>query len=169
MGRPRDGPPTIVILDGASKGRIFDGLGAASAAFAVAGSEAWTDYAVSADARFLSKSSAVLMGRIDSANVLEDGKARWPSGYIFRVGPDGAWELFSAAYGQPLAPLASGKEEIVIQRWHHLSLRLRNNTIEAILDDKSLASVMNAAHTHGMFALGTEWDHVQFDNARVTR
>ena len=37
----------------------------------------------------------------------------------------------------------------------------------ASLDGKPLSIVDNTAHTHGMIALGTEWDHVQFDNLHV--
>lgn len=28
--------------------------------------------------------------------------------------------------------------------------------------------VEDVAHPHGMFAIGTEWDHIEFDNLRVT-
>jgi hypothetical protein len=37
-----------------------------------------------------------------------------------------------------------------------------------MFDGKTLVSTDDTAHTHGMFALGTEWDHTQFDNLSVT-
>ncbi|HEY6387118.1 MAG TPA: hypothetical protein VIX91_15690 [Candidatus Acidoferrum sp.] len=48
------------------------------------------------------------MGRIDSADVFQDGNALWPSGYILRVNPNGAWELLSAEFNKPTVTLTSG-------------------------------------------------------------
>lgn len=137
--------------------------------FTLAGDAAWTDYTVSADVRFLSAAPATLMGRIDSADVFEDGNARWPSGYVLRLKPDGAWELFSAAFKQPTLTLASGSIRIDRAQWHRLRLRFRGSQIVASLDGSPLATVVNSAHTHGMFALGTEWNRIQFDNLSVTQ
>ncbi len=80
--------------------------------FTLAGNAEWTDYAVSADVRFLSAASATIMGRIDSSDVFKDGHARWPSGYVFRLKPDGAWELLTAQYKKPAVTLASGSSSI---------------------------------------------------------
>jgi hypothetical protein len=44
----------------------------------------------------------------------------------------------------------------------------KKSYITALLDDTQLAAVHDSTHTHGMFALGTEWDHIQFDNLKVT-
>jgi galactosylceramidase len=135
--------------------------------FTLAGSDAWTDYRVSADVRFLSPAPALVMGRIDSSDVFRDEKARWPSGYILRVNPDGAWELLSAEYKRPLVTLASGLVALDRNQWHRLELSFRGTQIAASLDGKPLCTAENAAHAHGMFALGTEWGHVQFDNLHV--
>jgi hypothetical protein len=135
--------------------------------FTLAGNADWTDYSVAADVYFLTSSPATLMGRIDSADVFQDGKARWPSGYILRVQPDGAWQLFSAEFKKPVTSLAYGSVPIDRNRWHHLEMRFRGNRILASLDGIALASVENSAHTHGMIALGTEWDHVQFDELSI--
>lgn len=136
--------------------------------FTMAGDSAWTDYAVAADVRFLSASPAVLMGRIDSADVFQDGNARWPSGYVFSVAPDGSWKIFSAAFKKPTAALGEGVAQIDRAQWHHLELRFHGKHIEATIDGKALLSTDDSAHSHGMFALGTEWDHAQFDNLAVT-
>ncbi|HUD55167.1 MAG TPA: hypothetical protein VMR02_08060 [Terracidiphilus sp.] len=135
--------------------------------FTLAGSETWTDYSVSADVHFISKSPAVVMGRIDSSDVFQQEKARWPSGYILRVNPDGAWELLSAAYKQPVATLASGSVALNTNQLHRLELRFHGTRVEASLDEKPLASIVSTAHSRGMFGLGSEWDHVQFDNLDV--
>jgi galactosylceramidase len=135
--------------------------------FTLAGNSDWTDYAVSADVRFLTEAPATMMGRIDSSDVFKDGHARWPSGYVLRLSPNGAWELLSAEYKKPVVTLASGTAKIDRKQWHHLDLSFHGKQIDASLDGASLASVENEAHRHGMIALGTEWDLIQFDNLRV--
>jgi hypothetical protein len=135
--------------------------------FTLAGNEDSTDYSVAADVHFLSASPAALMGRIDSADVFQDGKARWPSGYVMRVKPDGAWELLSTEFKKPVTSLASGSVALDRNQWHHLELRFLGKQIVASLDGAQLASVESTAHTHGMFGLGTEWDHIQFDNLSI--
>jgi hypothetical protein len=135
--------------------------------FTIAGDAAWTDYTVGADVRFLTASPAVLMGRIDSADVFQDDKARWPAGYVLRVKPDGAWELLSTEFKKPVVTLATGTAHIDRSQWHRIELRFRGAQVQASLDGAPLAILENAAHAHGMFALGTEWDRIQFDNLRV--
>lgn len=137
--------------------------------FTLAGDESWRDYNIIADVRFLSESSAALIGRIDSSDVFKDGYALWPSGYVLRINPGGAWVLLSAQYNKPTETLASGSTVIDRKRWHQLQLGFRGNRITASIDGKLLSSVENATHPHGMFGLGTEWDHVQFDNLQVQR
>jgi hypothetical protein len=136
--------------------------------FTLAGDSGWTDYSVSADVRFLSASPAAIMGRIDSADVFQDGHAHWPSGYILRVKPEGTWELLSAEFKKPVTTLASGSVTFDRNQWHHLELRFKGKRIVASLDGATIASVDSQAHTHGMFGLGTGWDHAQFDNLSVT-
>jgi hypothetical protein len=135
--------------------------------FTLAGDDGWTDYRVVADVLFLSQASAVVMGRIDSANVFRDEKALLPSGYALRVKPDGAWEILSAEYNKPTVTLAAGLNAIDRDQWHRLELSFHGNQIGASLDGKTLATVDSSAHTHGMFALGADWDHIQFDNVSV--
>jgi hypothetical protein len=137
--------------------------------FTLAGDATWTDYTISADAHFISDSPAAIMGRIDSSDVFRDGDARWPSGYVFRVKPDGSWELFSACYKQPLATYASGSVALDRQQWHRMALGFQGTTVTVSLDGKTLATVESTAHSAGMIGLGTEWNHVQFDNLSVTR
>jgi hypothetical protein len=135
--------------------------------FTLAGDETWTDYTVSADIRFLSDSPAVIMGRIDSSDVFRQEKAPWPSGYILQVKPDGSWELISSTYKQPTAIYATGSTNLNNRQWHRFALTFLGTTVTASLDGKTLASVEATAHSHGMIGLGTEWNHVQFDNLSV--
>lgn len=136
--------------------------------FTLAGDAEWTDYTVSVDVRFLTAAPATVMGRIDSANVFQDAKARFPSGYVLRLEPNGAWTLVSAEFKKPTVSLASGSSKLDDSQWHRLELRFHGTQIVASVDGRLLATVEDSAHTHGMFALGTEWDHIQFDNLHVT-
>ena len=137
--------------------------------FTLAGDAGWTDYSVAADVRFLSAAPATIMGRIDSADNFQDNKALWPSGYILRVRPNGAWELLSEPFNKPAVTLSSGSVKLDSGTWHHLELRFQGKQIAASLDGAQLTSVEDTAHTHGMIALGTEWDRIQFDNLRVSQ
>lgn len=65
--------------------------------FTLAGDAQWTDYRLAADVRFLDAGPVTVMGRIDSADVFQDGKAQWPSGYILSVATDHKWTLRSCA------------------------------------------------------------------------
>ena len=137
--------------------------------FTLAGDEAWTDYTISTDAHFDLNAPAVVMGRIDSSDVFREDKARWPSAYVLRVHPDGNWELLSTEYKKPVVTLASGSTPLDRRQWHRLDLGFQGTQITAAVDGKSLSTLENTAHAHGMFGLGTEWDHVQFDNLRVEK
>jgi hypothetical protein len=136
--------------------------------FTLAGDARWTDYSVSTDVHFLTSAPAVVMGRIDSADVFQDDKARWPSGYILRIKSDGNWELLSTEFKKPSVTLASGSFPLDRLQWHHLELRFHGAEIKASVDAVVITSVDSLAHAHGMFALGTEWDSIQFDNLKVT-
>jgi len=107
------------------------------------------------------------MGRIDSSDVFKDDKLRLPSGYGLRVKPDGAWELVSVEYKKPTVAIASGTAAIDRNQWHRMELSFHGKQIAASLDGKRLATIENSDHSHGMFALATEWDHIQFDNLSV--
>ncbi|HEY1578053.1 MAG TPA: family 16 glycoside hydrolase [Terracidiphilus sp.] len=136
--------------------------------FTMAGDADWTDYSIAADVRFLSESNAVLLGRIDSADVFQDDKARWPSGYVLTLAPDGSWQLLSARFKEPLAILGKGAVELDRTQWHRMELQFRGTQVEGYLDGKKLLSISDSSHRHGMFGLGTEWGRVQFDNLAVT-
>jgi len=136
--------------------------------FTLTGDSDWRDYRVAADVRFLSDGPAAVMGRIDSADIFQDDKTLLPSGYVLSVKPDGHWELLSAEFKKPTVTLEAGSTTIDRGQWHHLELRFQGNRIEGFLDGMTLTSVNDSTHSHGMFALGTKWDHVQFDNLSVT-
>ena len=71
-------------------------------------------------------------------------------------------------FKKPVAVLASGVAKVNVNQWHRLEMRFKGSRILAFLDGAPLASVESSAHLHGMVGLSTEWDHVQFDNLRVT-
>lgn len=136
--------------------------------FTLAGDEGWTDYRIATDVRFLSASPATLMGRISSADFFQDGDALFPSGCILRVNPDGSWDILSTVFNKPTITLASGKIPLNRGQWHSMALDFRGRQITAFFDGAPLATVDDRTHTHGMFALGSGWGHVQFDNLTVS-
>lgn len=134
----------------------------------LAGNAAWIDYKVDADVRIADEGSAMIIGRIDSADVFRSHEARLPSGYTFRLHSNGDWELLSSTYRQVTRTLAQGKVAPAQDQWHHLELRFAGQKIAASLDEEPLATVQDSSHAHGMFGVGSEWNHVQFDNLAVT-
>ena len=136
--------------------------------FTLAGDATWSDYRVATDFLLSGNGPITVMGHIDSADVFQDGKARWPSGYVFSMEATGKWTLSSFTYKKPALNLASGSEKIAIERWHHAELMFKADQISVSLDGKMLFSGTDSSHAHGMFAIGTGWNHAQFDNLSIT-
>jgi hypothetical protein len=134
----------------------------------LAGDASWTNYQVEADVRLEDRGSAMLIGRIDSADVFQDDKAPLPSGYVFRIYDSGNWELLSTAYKKPTKTLAHGNVALASGKWRHLRLICNGRQIAARFDDHALASVEDSDHARGMFGIGTGWNRAQFDNLSVT-
>jgi len=136
--------------------------------FTLAGDEKWTDYTVAADALIPTEGQATIFGRIDSANVFADPKAIYPSGYGLILHSNGAWQLISTTYKKDDILLASGEIEQQPSQWHHLQLSFDQSRVGVTIDGHSLAHVEDSSHPHGMFAIGSDWTRVQFDNLSVT-
>lgn len=134
----------------------------------LAGNAEWADYRVGSDIKFLGQGSAMVLGRIDSANVFADKNAKLPNGYVFQVASGGTWSLLSAEYKKPTRILAQGKFKANRRNWRHLELAFRGDRVSASLDGKVLASIHDDAHAHGMFGIGTGWNRAQFDNVSIT-
>ena len=134
----------------------------------LAGDEGWEDYKIDADVRIADEGSAMVIGRIDSADVFRNHDARLPSGYTFRLHSNGDWELLSSTYRQVTRTLAQGHVAPAADQWHHLGLLFAGPQITASLDEKPVATVQDSSHTHGMFGIGSEWNRAQFDNLAVT-
>ena len=137
--------------------------------FTLAGNVNWSDYRVACDIYLNRRGPVTLIGRIDSADVFRDGTARWPSGYVLTIDPDGKWTLSSAAYKAATRTLASGDVKLSVGQWHHTELKFRGSQITAFLDRQRLATVTDDSHSHGMFGIGTGWNRAQFDNLRVAK
>lgn len=133
----------------------------------LAGDESWTDYALAADVLVSETGPVTLLGRIDSANSFHEGI--YPGAYVFRLHPDGAWELLSTTDKATPAVLDHGQVELSTLQWHHVELRFHGSAIAVSVDGKQLSSVTDKTHAHGMFGLGTGWNRGQFDNLSVSR
>jgi Domain of Unknown Function (DUF1080) len=136
--------------------------------FTLAGDVKWSGYRIAVDILLNGDGPVTLMGRIDSADVFQDGKAPWPSGYVLRIEPGGKWALSTSVYKAPTRELASGVVPLLAGRWQHVELAFQGNRVSAFLNGKTLADTTDASHTHGMFAIGTGWNRAQFDNLSIT-
>jgi len=135
----------------------------------LAGDIHWADYTERTDFRVPANGIATLIGRIDSADVFADGKARYPSGYVLRVQADGNWALLATAYKKAEKQLAAGKIAVDATRWHRMELSFHGSAIHAAIDGKTLAELQDQMHTHGMIGIGSGWDHTAFDNLAVDK
>jgi hypothetical protein len=131
------------------------------------GSADWSDYELSTDVMLEEPGDVTLVGRIDSADWFEDGKARWPSAYVFEVRQDGSWELDSAKFKTATAKLAAGRVPFSLKTWHHLVLAFKDSAIQAGIDGISVATVTDETHKKGMAGIGTGWNLAQFDNFAI--
>ena len=133
----------------------------------LAGDESWSDYHLAADVLISETGPFTLLGRIDSANSFHEGI--YPGGYVFRLHPDGAWELLSTTDKAVPVVLSHGHIELSTLQWHHVDLGFHGSEITVSLNGKHVTSVTNTTHSHGMFGLGTGWNQGQFDNLSVSR
>lgn len=133
----------------------------------LAGDESWTNYHLAADVLVSETGPVTLLGRIDSANSFHDGV--YPGGYVFRLHPDGKWELLSTSDSSVPLLLSHGEVELSTLKWHHVDLGFHGGQITVSLDSKSLAKIADSSHTHGMIGLGTGWNQGQFDSLSVSK
>ena len=111
--------------------------------------------------------SVTLAGRIDSADMFKNNKARWVSGYVLSLQPDGTWELNSTKFNSPPNKLASGKVTSQPKSWHYLALAFKGSSIQVTIDGVPVANVTDTSHTKGMAGIGTAWNTAQFNNFAV--
>ena len=135
----------------------------------LAGDIHWTDYRERTDFQLPASGVATLIGRIDSADVFADGKARYPSGYVLRVQADGHWALLATAYKKDEKQLAAGEIALDGAHWHSMELSFHGSTIHAAIDQKAIADLHDQTHGHGMIGIGSGWDHTSFDNLSVDK
>jgi hypothetical protein len=137
--------------------------------FTLAGDANWSDYTVASDVLLSNADEATIMGRIDSANVFEDGAMLWPAGYVFQLKKSGEWTLLSTQYKHAPRTLASGTTEPAGNHWHRLELHFAGTEIKASVNGHALATVQDKTHARGMIAIGTNWTRAQFDNLSVSQ
>ncbi|HMD85390.1 MAG TPA: family 16 glycoside hydrolase [Terriglobia bacterium] len=135
--------------------------------FTLLGSSDWKDYTVSSDVLLPGAGDVTLIGRIETGDVFQDGKARWPGGYILDVLQNGQWELNMSKYKAATVKLASGQVTFPSKAWHHLELSFQGSVIQASIDGVAVAKVNDSTYTHGMAAMGSGWNVAEFDNFEV--
>ncbi len=132
--------------------------------FTYLGDSKWSDYRVSVDALLPQDGEVSLLGRIDSADVFQDNKTLWPSGYVLVVSQDGGWKVLSTKFKAQPKTLASGNTKFAAKQWHQLELTFNGTQISAAIDGKKVAGITDVLHGHGMAGFGSGWHKASFDN-----
>ena len=101
----------------------------------LAGNESWTDYLLAADVLVSETGPVTLLGRIDSADSFHEGI--YPGGYVFRLHPDGAWELLSTTDKATPLVLAHGRIELSTLQWHHVDMAFHGGKVTVLLTEKT--------------------------------
>jgi hypothetical protein len=138
-------------------------------------SEHWTDYQVSTDVMLEEVGSVTLWGHLDHmVPCLEEKESCWgiqavPDGYSLTVDSDGWWHLNNSSdKGTRSKELKSGYAAgWELKTWHNLKMAFHGATISVSIDGKPVVTNFvdsSKPHAHGMVALGTEWNKVEFDN-----
>ncbi len=128
----------------------------------VVGDPNWTNYQVSMDALMEQAGYIDLIGGIKSQG------GNHVDGYHLHFTNDGSWKLTTAKGGSETI-LASGTTSFGLNTWHHLTLKMKAGTVEASIDNKSLATVNDSTFLAGQVGIQVaSWINAQFDNFAVT-
>ena len=129
----------------------------------VVGDPNWTNYQVSMDALMEQAGYIDLIGGIKNQN------SNHVDGYHLHFTNDGSWQLFKEADDGTQTVLASGITSFGLNAWHHLTLKMKAGTVEALIDNKSLATVNDSTFLVGQVGIQVaSWINAQFDNFAVT-
>jgi hypothetical protein len=129
----------------------------------IVGDPSWTNYQVSVDALMEQSGYFDLIGGISKQN------SSHVNGYHLRITNGGHWRLFKEDASGQMTSLASGKTSFGLNIWHHLTLRVQSGTIQASIDNTSLADVNDSSYLVGQTGIQTaHWINTQFDNFAVT-
>jgi O-glycosyl hydrolase len=139
------------------------------------GSQTWTDYEVSVDVLMEEVGSVTLWGHLDHLlPCLEEKQSCWgilrvPDGYSLTVDSDGGWLMNNSSdKGARVTRIKSGYVPgWQPKTWHNLKMAFGGSALSVLIDGKPVMTNFLESgrnHAHGMVALGTEWNKVQFDN-----
>ena len=126
---------------------------------ATLGDVRWRDYRVAADIRVGDSGYAALFGRV--ARVTADGII---DAYQLRLYADGRWDLRASATDPPLR---RGRAPQRRAEWRRVELSFRGERVSAMLDGRTLATVIDRQHGAGLAGLGDGWSRASFDNFTV--
>jgi hypothetical protein len=125
----------------------------------VLGDTTWTDYEVQVDLHITENTGyAKLLGR--AMEMYRGGD--FPEGYTFVINTGNRWALHA---GKEI--IASGNAKFPAFTWHHISMKLKGNTVSVWLNNKVLISVTNDKYSHGLAGIGSGFNYAEFDNFLV--
>jgi hypothetical protein len=84
------------------------------------------------------------------------------AGCCFEVNEQGVWSLKHQD-----KTLASGKANLLGNRWHKVVLAFKDAEVTLALDGETMAKVNEPSCKAGLVALGTGFNEALFDNVRV--
>ncbi len=122
------------------------------------GSTEWTDYDVSVDVQIPRGAYAQLFARVSAV-------ANYTKGYSIKLYDHGTWELLY----ENRAILGSGKIDIDAEGWTNLRLKVKEDQIEVLINNKPVKSLRDGYARQGMVGLGCSWHNVRFDNLSILK
>jgi hypothetical protein len=125
----------------------------------VIGDSTWNDYQITVDFSITENTGqATLAGRVTKTarSVLP------PEGYRFKIASSGIWQLFA---GEKI--IARGRSSFLPFEWQQITLRLKEDDITVRLADKELVKIKDHTYSHGMVAIGSGFNYVEFDNFAI--
>lgn len=125
----------------------------------VAGDTNWQNYSTSVDVLFAEPYS---YGNISGRLTETHRSHKEPEAYTLRLFSSGKWELRTAE-----KTLASGYKKLDNTQWHNLKLVMKEDNIQAYINQECVASLQDKLYTKGMIGLGSSFHETCFDNLIV--
>lgn len=136
------------------------------APYAIAGSQGWANYTVSAKVLFTNNAgTARLIGRFGT----QGWNAGLFTGYEFDLHANGQWKIARDSDVGAARVLASGRTpKLRPGSWHAIAFALHGGKLQAYLDGKQLGQATDTTpYLHGLAGIGSNWTSVQFSNLTV--
>ncbi len=128
------------------------------------GDPGWSNYQASVDALIEHSGYLDLVARASGPQQHVGGAP----GYHLRISSTGNWSLFRENTNQSDVTLASGTTSYGLNRWITLGLKVQGSTIQALINNRVVATVSSTTYVRGQVGLlVSKWVNARFDNFSV--